>query len=371
MPAVEINGVKLNYMQLHNSENTACLDVVMIHGLATNIAFWYFRHAVELSKKYRVTLYDLRGHGRSSTTIGGYTPANMSKDLQLLLDHLRIKKAHFIAHSFGGIVALKLACAEPERFGSLILVDSHIATARRQLNGTHWQFGKKLNAFLKRHNIEIDSQDPYFGYKLLNIAVELHQKNVTIDMDLKDILGPMIGHFSKRTVRQWKQLLEKTQAGRELMGDDDLSLDKLRQLTFPILAIYGENSPAMSTGQHLLDVWPHAQFYLMRGAGHFFPVTAATEFVGRCQRFIDVSRTKVVQYRLGDNGQRHFRSDRFYREKNSAWFFDTREAPREGPFGSYDEAKASFFAKLPFVKQSDALSENLHGSTVDGDPEYI
>jgi hypothetical protein len=56
----------------------------MVHGLATNLAFWYIRYVSAFSKRYRVTLYDLRGHGRSSITDSGYTPKNMAVDLQKL-----------------------------------------------------------------------------------------------------------------------------------------------------------------------------------------------------------------------------------------------------------------------------------------------
>lgn len=358
MPLVEVNGVKINYAQIGKKLNPSVPDVVMIHGLATNMAFWYLHHAMALSKFCRVTLYDLRGHGRSGMPPEGYSPSNMSRDLRLLLDHLGIGDAHFIAHSFGGVVALNLACENMERFRSLILVDSHIDAVRRGLNGTHWEFGKTMRPFLQRHGLDLDSQDPYFGYKLMGIAAELREKDIKVAEELEAIFGPMIVHSSKRTVLQWQTLIESTRAGEEMMGDDNLSLNRLRKLTIPIMAVYGEDSPAMSTGRHLLKIWSHAQFYRMRNAGHFFPLTAADEFAKRCRRFLKGYQTEKVRYRIGDNGHRHFRSDRFYRGDNRMWFVDTREAKREGPFNSIDDAKAYLSAKLRFCRYQNEIPGN-------------
>ena len=61
-------------------------------------------------------------------TESGYTPHNLATDLQSLLDHLGIKRAYFIVHSFGGIIALNLACIDPKYVAGLILADTHIYT---------------------------------------------------------------------------------------------------------------------------------------------------------------------------------------------------------------------------------------------------
>ena len=75
MPTVHVNGVKLNYLRLDEGDASGREDLVMIHGLATNMAFWYFPYAVPLAKRFRITLYDLRGHGRSPLPPGPHTIA--------------------------------------------------------------------------------------------------------------------------------------------------------------------------------------------------------------------------------------------------------------------------------------------------------
>ena len=76
MPSALVNGVRLNHVQMAAPDvGGPHEDLVMVHGLATNLAFWYFHYAAVFARRYRVTVYDLRGHGRSEMPAGGYTPA--------------------------------------------------------------------------------------------------------------------------------------------------------------------------------------------------------------------------------------------------------------------------------------------------------
>ncbi len=354
MPLLEVNGSGINYVQIDGECGNSCQDLVMIHGLATNMAFWYYPHAANFSKYYRVTLYDLRGHGRSHGNCSGYTPRNMSSDLQYLLDHLGIERAHFIAHSFGGVIALDLACRNPGLFASLALVDTHIFAVRRLPETRDWEFGKQIQPILDRYHIDVDTKEPYFGYKLLSAAARLQDQNKNIPQELERILSPVIGRFSKRTASQWLNLIKTTRAEEELMGDDGLSLESLQKLSFPILAMYGENSQAMSTGEQLLKVWPHADFRRMRDAGHFFPRTRPSEFIKICRQFYGTACADGIPFRKGESMKSYFRSDRFY-SREGKWFFDTREAAEEGPFDSFDEAKKYLGSRIPSVYMHEAV----------------
>ena len=147
MAMAEVNGVRLHYQQLSCERTEGEIeDVVLIHGLAANLAFWYLQIGHALARNYRVTMYDLRGHGRSSMPLQGYTPAEQAEDLRQLLDHLGIGRAHFIAHSFGGTIALNLACEQPQRFRSLTIADTHIAAIRNV--GADWRYADHIQRIL-------------------------------------------------------------------------------------------------------------------------------------------------------------------------------------------------------------------------------
>ncbi len=346
MPLLKVNDGIINYAQIECESKGACQDLVMIHGLATSMAFWYYPHAVNFSKHYRITLYDLRGHGRSQATPRGYTPRDMSLDLQALLDHLGIGRAHFIAHSFGGVVALNLACLDPDRFSSLVLVDTHISASRQRSEANSWVFGEKIQPILDRHGMKVDTNEPYFGYKLMTEVARLYRQNSEIPEVFQRVVSPIIGTFRKRTATQWLDLLDTTRAEEELMGDDGLTAGKLEALDFPILAIYGEHSQAMSTGGQLLGVWPHAQFRRVRDVGHFFPLTRPREFMETCLHFWNTAPPAGPPGREGEANGSYFRSTRFYR-RGGNWYFDTREAKAVGPFESIDQAKIGLWALLP------------------------
>src|ERR1700723_2124715 len=130
LPIATINGARIHFLQLCEGDARGREDVVMLHGLATNIAFWYFKYACELAKEYRVTVFDMRGHGRSEMTPTGYSPANLAKDLSGLMEHLGIPRAHLLGHSFGGVVGMNYAIQHPDRVQSLALADTHIAAVR-------------------------------------------------------------------------------------------------------------------------------------------------------------------------------------------------------------------------------------------------
>ena len=331
-----VNGVRLNYVQA-GPDHGPVEDLVMVHGLSTNLAFWYLQYAAAFSKRYRVTFYDVRGHGRSETTPSGYRPSDLANDLRGLLDHLGIRRAHFVAHSFGGVIALALACAERDRVASLVLADTHIAAARDRA-ASDWSQRARMQRLLDDSGIELDTRDPYFGYQLLTVAARLQSRGASMPAELADLVGPLLGRQGARTAAQWLALMEGTTAEAELMGDDGLTLGALHQLRFPILAMYGDHSQARLTGSEFLRLWPHAEFRRVRNAGHFFPTTRSAEVIDTCQRFWDGAFDAAPAQRSGDVGERHFRSERIYRFEG-LWYCLTREGEPLGPFSIEEEAR--------------------------------
>lgn len=284
MAVIETNGILTHTMQLHGEAGGDWEDLVMVHGLGTSMSFWYLPHAVHLAKTYRVTIFDLRGHGRSSMPLTGYEPANLTRDLLALLDALGIQRAHFVAHSFGGVVALSLACQQPERCIDLVVADTQLATLRH-LAHPHSQPGQQLQLLLARYGIALDIDDPYFGFHLLGAVARLEIQNVALPAELAQVLGPLAGKNSKRTARQWLQLLDSTTAQQELLSGDGLTEERLGSLDVPVLAMYGERSRAVATGQRLSEILPRATYCGLAGAGHFFPSTHSEAFMQRCERF--------------------------------------------------------------------------------------
>jgi pimeloyl-ACP methyl ester carboxylesterase len=350
VPVATVNGVRLNFVQMDEGPKGEREDLVMVHGLATNMAFWYFQYAPEFAKKFRVTLFDLRGHGRSDMPATGYTPAILARDISGLMDHLAIDKAHFLAHSFGGVATLNFACEQPDRVRSLVLADSHISAVRHVETLQDWAYGQSIQPILDRYGLELDTTDPYFGYKLLTRVAQLQLRGLNVPGELVEVVSPLMGKTGTRTAAQWLRLMDTTTAEAELMGDDGLTLARLRELKFPIVAMYGDHSQARLTGAELLNVWPHAEFRRVRDAGHFFPTSRPEEVISGCKRLWDGEFTNTPRrHRAGEAQRSHFRSDRVFKT-DGAWYFTTREKTRVGPFAASDEASAGLASFISAVQ---------------------
>ena len=95
--------------------------VLVVHGV-TNTGARYRRLAEDELPGCRVVAPDLRGHG-ASTWDPPWDVGRHVADLIALLDAERIARATVVAHSFGGMVALELAAAAPDRVEGLALLD--------------------------------------------------------------------------------------------------------------------------------------------------------------------------------------------------------------------------------------------------------
>lgn len=121
MQLVESGDVSLSTRSLGQGR-----PLVLLHGLALgSIASWYFPIALPLAEERRVLLYDLRGHGDSSTPATGYDLATQANDLDVMLRHHMDgeEPVDIVGHSLGAAIALHFALTRPERVRRLALVD--------------------------------------------------------------------------------------------------------------------------------------------------------------------------------------------------------------------------------------------------------
>jgi len=97
--------------------------VTLSHSLATALELWDLQLPV-LRGKYRILRFDTRGHGSSSAPPGPYTMEMLTADVIGLLDHLAIRRTHFIGISMGGMIGQLLVRRYPDRLEKLVLCDT-------------------------------------------------------------------------------------------------------------------------------------------------------------------------------------------------------------------------------------------------------
>ncbi len=260
----------------------------MVHGLATNLAFWY-PLAPCFTDAHQVTLYDLRGHGRSSMPETGYTPEVMAEDLRELLDHLGIEAAHLMAHSFGGSVVLHFACTYPERVLSLILVDVRLRLFQPKQRLRDSPRGVRLRRTLEKIGVLLDEDDPEAGYQILEAIARLQLRTPPGQFTRRHqrILSRLLPKGSQRTSARWLKLLETTTARADFINGESLTLEQLKQLKHPIIGVYGEYSPTLPTAFALKDIWPDRHFEVIPQAGHFFPVSQPKKLIASARSFLN------------------------------------------------------------------------------------
>lgn len=98
---------------------------VLVHGFTGSRDDWKEQMA-PLARLGRTIAVDQRGHGGSTNTgdATSYTFDRLAADLLGLLDALDVARCDLLGHSMGGMVALRAVLAAPERFGSLVLMDT-------------------------------------------------------------------------------------------------------------------------------------------------------------------------------------------------------------------------------------------------------
>jgi len=252
-------------------------DVVLVHGLTSSLAFWHHTKVLPvLSTDYRVTAYDLRGHGYSTVTPTGYTSRELADDLAALLDHLGIQRARVIGHSFGGSVALHFALSYPERTAGAVICDTGFAALRYLRNIEHWPGWEQWKNELPGLGITPDwfSQADQEGVdvvlrKSLEIPVQFGLRRGTT-----------------RNTPRFRKLLDETSVGQDFRDPAGLTEDRLGTIRPPVLAVYGESSPFHGVAKHLAERLPNCTAAVIPAMGHFFLMHAPDVFIEAVQPFL-------------------------------------------------------------------------------------
>ena len=280
MPKILVNGVNFHYQRSGKKQ-----DVVMIHGIASNLALWLNIQPV-LAEDFRVTSYDLRGHGYSDIPPNSYTSADMAADLNGILDSLDIKQTYLVGHSFGGLAALHYTVLHPERVIKLVLADTGIPaveTSRKSMPALEvWR--NRLAKF--GISVPDDKQDDV-NY-LITQTRKLRQQGAHSSGIKRRRMGGL------PNIEGLTQLMENTSILSDFREIAGLTLNKICQVYHPVLISYGERSPSITTYQYLRDNLPNCKSVLIQGAGHFHPLGRSEEFIRNLNSFLKEQNDAVT-----------------------------------------------------------------------------
>ena len=120
---LEKNNYLLNYYSYPHT--TSKEWVTFVHGAGGSSSIWY-KQIRDFKKHFNVLILDLRGHGNSKpkfkdTFNPKYTFDSITNDIVEVIEHLKIKKSHFIGISLGTILIRNLAEKRSELVKSMIM----------------------------------------------------------------------------------------------------------------------------------------------------------------------------------------------------------------------------------------------------------
>jgi pimeloyl-ACP methyl ester carboxylesterase len=272
---------KLNDVAIHYESMGTSPDVVMLHGLASNLAFWHFGFAVPLSRRYRVTTFDLRGHGMSEMPSKGYTSRDMVKDLLALMDHIGIERAHLVGHSFGGAVALHCAVMAPHRVKTLTLADPWVGVLQPSSREARERFWARWRQRFVELGMDMKDQMPLVVYGMME---ELLHTGRARTQPTRPHPDPSVAN--SRLLRRWRRLIESTSIVGDLWSPAGLTPQKISSVLAPALVTWGEFSTFQGSARRLARLLPSATGLVIRGAGHAHPTSAPASFIHHILRFL-------------------------------------------------------------------------------------
>ena len=271
MPRLALDGFECHYQQ-----HGAGPDVVLVHGFTSNQAMWLFSGIVTtLAVEFRVTTFDLRGHGLSAAPPTGYTSDIIASDFRQLHERLGLGPALVVGHSFGGVATMQAALDEPERIAGIILCDTYFpGLAHLEPNMGSAEVWTGLRDSFQAAGIEIgDTVDFRRLFDALPILTDAQRSVLTERMGAPGVrwlaqLGP----------------LTTTTAAEDVFRAAGLTAERICQVRQPIVALYDEWTPFAATRDFLAANLPNCRVDTVPGSGHLAMLENPTGFVERVQQ---------------------------------------------------------------------------------------
>ena len=118
MPHLPLDDGCRLYFEVHGPPVGAAPAVLLAHGAGGNALVWW-QQIPAFSERYTTITFDHRAFGRSPDIEDGPGRVAFGTDTLALLDHLKVPRTHFVAHSMGGRTAFGLFTRAPERVASI------------------------------------------------------------------------------------------------------------------------------------------------------------------------------------------------------------------------------------------------------------
>jgi pimeloyl-ACP methyl ester carboxylesterase len=244
---VEANDNRLHYLSW-NARDLHKPVLLLVHGFRAHARWWDFI-APFFIETHRVIALDLSGMGESGWR-ADYSATLLSQDVTAFIDALGLAGLTVVAHSYGGLCALRAASTRPDLFGRVIVLDTFVIFAGATLELDPPRLGGG--------NTYPDRAAARQRYRLLPSQPAP--------------LPALIDHIAFHSMRQsddgvrWK--FDSRLNGRDAhLYDGD---DMLGRIAAPVDYVYGECSALVtaSHAQRVVDAIPNGRGPIAIPTGH-------------------------------------------------------------------------------------------------------
>ena len=195
MPSIDVDGAHIAYRI--DGEGP---DLVLVHAGIADMRMWDPLVAL-LARRFRIVRYDMRGHGETTTSGGGFSD---SDDLVALMSAIEIERCVLAGASFGGLVTLEFAATHPELVERLVVIDaplpgwdwsedmrSFFAAENAALEDGRVEEAVRLNVerFVGSANAEVQELVADMQERAFRLQLEVEPEPVELDPPVSDRLG--------------------------------------------------------------------------------------------------------------------------------------------------------------------------------------
>ena len=271
MPFAQLDNIRFHYQQSGEGP-----DLILLHGVTGDLSIWFLSKTMQtLAADFRVTAYDLRGHGYSDAPPTNYTSADQAGDLLAMMDHLGIERASVVGHSFGGVIAAHAAAIAPERFDRLVLSDPYFPVLRHLEDISRWGHWESFRVEALEAGVELTDE---FWYDIGHFFEQVQHLEGDRLLKFRQSVGlPTLGRLLR---------LGTTTCGDDTKADGGLTAEMINGLSHSVLALYGEFSPFLSTSHYLVEHLPNCRGEIVPKAKHRAPEETPEAFVECLSRFL-------------------------------------------------------------------------------------
>ena len=249
METIDVDGVTISYSMVGSGP-----VLLLTHGFSAS-SHMFAANAVELSDRYTVVTWDMRGHGSSDSpeSQSAYSAALAVGDMLAILDHVGAAKAVIGGHSLGGFLSLSFYAAHPQRVSALLLIDTGPGYRNDGARDGWNDMAERFADNFERHGLEALQQSDE-----LSAAVHRHGA----------------GGLAK--------------AARGILTQHDSTvIDLLPSIVVPTLVIVGsQDTPFIAGSEYMASKIPGASLSVIDGAGHAPNVSHPDEFNAIAHAFL-------------------------------------------------------------------------------------